>query len=97
GDHFAGLHGDCVQTETVVIGREQIGSQHLVVRCVIGRIEHSVVEPGAVGTSGQGSGSGNVVGDLVVPIEVLQRHIGGVCHGDVVAHRLAGKNLRVAA
>ena len=42
GHHFAGLHGNGVEAEAVVVAGEQVARQHLIARVVIGFVEDTV-------------------------------------------------------
>ena len=97
GHHFAGLHGNGVEAEAVVVVGEQVGGQHLIAHVVVGLIENAVVEPRAVSAGGQRRGTSHIVRNFIVPEEGLQRHVGGVGHRQIVAHGLACHDLRVAA
>lgn len=97
GHHFAGLHGNGVEAEAVVVAGEQVARQHLIARVAVGFVEDAVVEPRAVGAGGQRRGTSHIIGNFIVPEEGFQRHVGGVRHRQIVAHGLARHDLRVAA
>ena len=96
GDNLSRLHGNGVQGKRVVVGGQQIGRQHLICGLVVGFVENAVVEPGAVGAGGQGGGPSHIIRDFIVPVEILQGHVGGVCHRQIIAHGLAGQHLGIA-
>ena len=97
GYHFAGLHGNGVESKAVIIACEQVARQHLITRVVIGLIENAVIEPRAVSAGGERRRTHHIVGNFIMPEEGLQRHVGGVGHRQIVAHGLACHDLRVAA
>ena len=96
GHDLAGLHGDGVQSEAVVVAGQQIGSQHLIVRHVVGLIQNPVSQAGAVCAGGQHRGIGDIGGNAVVPVEGFQRHIAGIGHRNVIAHLAVGHDLGIA-
>ena len=96
GHDLAGLHGNGVQSEAVVVAGQQIGGQHLIIRHVVGLIQNPVSQTGAVSSGGQHCGIGDIGGDAVVPVEGLQRHIAGVRHRNVITHLAAGHDLGIA-
>ena len=59
GHHFAGLHGNGVEAEAVVVAGEQVARKHLIARVAVGFVEDAVVEPRAVGAGGQRRGCGS--------------------------------------
>ena len=96
GHDLAGLHGNGVQSEAVVVAGQQIGGQHLIVCHVVGLIQNPVSQAGAVSSGGQHRGIGDIGGDAVVPVEGLQRHIAGVRHRNVITHLAADHDLGIA-
>ena len=96
GDMLPRLHGDGVQVEGVVAAGEQVGRQQLVVGAVVGLVQHLVIQARAVGAGGQHGGPGGVGGNAVVPVELRERHVGGVGDGEVVPHLAARQRLGVA-
>lgn len=97
GHDLTRLHGNGVEAEAVVVAGEQVARQHLIARVVIGFVEDTVVEPCAVSAGGERRGTRHIIGDLIVPEEGFQRHVGGIGHRQIVAHGLARHDLRVAA
>ena len=73
------------QGQDVVVGTEQIAGQHQVV-VVVRLVQHPVIQPCGVDACGDGVPGGNVVGQLVMPEEVGQRHVGRVAHCEAVDH-----------
>lgn len=61
GHHFAGLHGNGVEAEAVVVAGEQVARQHLIARVAVGFVEDAVVEPRAVGAGGQRRGTSHII------------------------------------
>ena len=64
---------------------------------VVGLIENAIVESRAVGAGGEHRGTRHIIGNLIMPEEGFQRHIGGVGDRQIIAHGLACHDLRVAA
>ena len=96
GDNLSRLHGNGVHGKRVVVGGQQIGRQHLIGGLVVGFVENAVVEPGTVGASGQCGGPSHIIRDFIVPVEILQGHVGCVCHRQIIPHGLAGQHFGVA-
>lgn len=94
-DHFTLHQRDGGQIKGVIVGAQKVGRQHAVV-VVIGPIGDPVVQPRVIGACRDGFRGGAVGGEAVVPEEVVQRHIGGIGHCEIIAHGVAGQQLLVA-